>query len=535
MVDQPYEEGHVLTNPDTGEQVILQNNQWVPHVSVGQDMAKTAVPALEKGAVGLMTLPHTLANMAATGVNELGNSQFADWPQSIPGRATQAVQDFTGRNSYPTVISDIEKESGPFYKPQTVPGKLEEGALSTAPMALLGGPEALAPNMVRALLSGTASEGAGQLTAGTPYETAVRMAAGAGAYMAPGAAWRPAINPNTPRAAMASTLENAGVPVSKADITGNRLTSTLEGQPPSGQVTGLSDTMKQMGGIVRAPGDVRPFSQLVEQRGRDLSHAVQGLEANTNVPATPALRTQLAAPVARHLAANAGTSLENPLVEQGLQDYDAMSMGGTLNGKNYHDLTDQWSNSGIPELREMANSLHGAMNNATASTPYAGAWNTWRQNWADLQGLKAASEGTGESTLQPLGPDKVVGAMHRRTPMRDVAEAGQGILGTRPPPYGVDSNTMAHIAGAGLGAGGFLAGGGLHGAGGYEPGVYGLLMGEVLPRAVGAMAAPVQAAFRSRPGQNFLRNLDPKMVAALLANQGIQAKGAPQTPQPPAQ
>ena len=529
MADQNYTEGQVLTNQDTGEQVILQNNQWVPHVSVGTDMAKTAIPAIEKGAVGLITLPYTLANMAASGVNELGNSQFADWPQSIPGKATQAVQDFTGRNSYPTVIGDIEKESGPFYKPQTVLGKIEEGALSTAPQALLGGPEALAPNMVRALLSGAASEGAGQLTAGTPYEVPARMAAGVGAYAAPGMGWRPPINPNTPRAAMASTLEDAGVPVSKADITGSRWASTLEGRPPAGQEGALSDTMQNMGGVVRPPGNVQPLSQLVEQRGRDLSTAVQGLENNTTLGVTPGLRSNLRNEVFNQTGVRARSPEENKAVVDAIKEFNDRTTTNTLPGAQYNDLRQRWNSSGIPALRNMAGHLDNAMDASTANGPYAGAWGTWRQNWADLQGIKGASEAAGgPGTLEPLSPKAVVNSMHTRTPMRNVAEAGHGILGTRPPPYDVEAGPLAAAASLiGLGTG--------HAVGGTEGGVEGFLGAGAVPLAGKVLASPAQAMFRSRPGQNFLRNLDPKMVAALLANQGVQAKGAPQQAPAPSQ
>lgn len=527
MADAPYQEG-AIAEDDAGNQLVFRNGAWAPNTpSTIQDIGKVTVPALEKGGVALMTLPHTLANMAASGVNALGESQFADWPQSMPGRAVKATEEFTGRNAYPTVISDIEKESGPFYQAKTPGGKVWEGALSTAPMGVLGGPEAIVPNVVRALLSGGASETAGQLMAGSPYEGASRVAAGIGAYGAPGMGWRPAITPNTPRAAMARTLEGAGVPVSAADISGSRLTSTLEGQPPSGQVSGLSDAMKRLGGVTRPAGNVDTFSKLLEQRGKDLSQAVQGLEANTSMPATPALRQQLTQPIARHLANYSGTSLENPALQEALNDYDAVTMHGALSGKNYHDLTDKWSNSGAPELREMANSLHGAMDTATANTPLAGAWSAWRQNWADLQGLKAASEAAGgEGTLKPLSPDAVVSSMHKRTPMRDVAEAGQGILGTRPPSYNLNTPALAGAASLlGLGAGHAVATG-------ADAGIEGFLAGGAVPLAGQLIASPAQAVFRSRPGQNFLRNLDPKMVAALLANQGIQAKAAAASQQP---
>src|SRR6202035_4925465 len=108
-----------------------------------------------------------------------------------------------------------------------------------------------------------------------------------------------------------------------------------------------------------------------------------------------------------------------PEVAQGLQDFDQFVLGGQpLTGTQYQGLHRQWSGSGVPELRTMAGHLDAAMDVA-----HPGAWNDWRDNFANYKGIQAASEPMGgAASVAPLSPDKVVSAMYRRTPMRDTAE-----------------------------------------------------------------------------------------------------------------
>ena len=57
--------------------------------------------------------------------------------------------------------AEIEKHTGPLYQPQRLPTKIGEAALQSAPYALLGDPEQMIPNTVRALLSGGVPVSAG--------------------------------------------------------------------------------------------------------------------------------------------------------------------------------------------------------------------------------------------------------------------------------------------------------------------------------------------------------------------------------------
>jgi hypothetical protein len=526
-----WKEGDVVTNPDTGQELTLTGGQWVPTgaqapTSALSDAAKATLPALERTGMAVATLPNTAGKLAAQGINAAGDYAFPDWKSSPPGKVMSAAENYFGNKDYTAAQKKVEDAAGPLYTAQTPGGKIWEGAVGAAPMGAIG-EGAMIPNMVRALASGGASEAAGQATQGTSWELPARLAAGVATYGATGALQPARITANTPRAAAAQTLENAGVPVSGADITGSRLMSTLEGQPPAGQTNAVSNAMKQQGGIVRPPGNTDQFSRLVEQRGRDLGTEADRLGAATSVPATPQLRQQLANSVAQHVGNYGGTSLERPEVSQALQDYDQLTTGGApLTGTAYQGLTRQWNASGVPELRTMATTLDRAMD-----TAHPGVWDQWRQNYADYSGLKAASDALGgEATTKPLSPDQVVSTMHRRTPMRDTAEAAQTIQGARPQPYDFSTiSKIGHVIGA-LGG----VGGAYHG--GSEQALAGAIVPEIVGQGLPAAISLTQPLFRSGAGQNFMRNLDPRVVSALLAQQGVRPKGtAAEEPQGAAQ
>lgn len=487
------------------------------------DAAKSIPTGLEETAMTAATAPNTVGKLVAQGANAAGDYAFPDWKTSPPGKVMSAAENYFGAKDYTTGQKKVEDAVGPLYQPQTTTGKIVKSAVSAAPLGALG-EGAMIPNMVRALASGGASEAAGQATAGTPWEIPARLVAGAGAYGASGMAQTPRITANTPRAAAAQTLENAGVPVRASDISGSRLTATLEGGgAPGGYDTALSNSMKQQGGIVRPPGNTDQYSQLVDARRNALQAQGNQLGAQTAIPATPQLRQQLATDVGNHLRTVGGVNAANDTaVQQGLNTYDQLVMGQpSLDGSHYQALRQEWNSSGNPTLRTMASHLDDAMDHA-----HPGVWDGWRQNWADYEGLRAAADKLGgEATLKPLSPDAVVNAMHRRTPMRDTAEAAQTIGGARPQPYNPDIiGKLGHLAGAVGGLTGFT---GVPGAfhGGYEPGLYGAIYPEVAAQGVKALTSLVPSVFSTGGGQRVLRNMDPRVVSALLAQQGIRPKG----------
>src|ERR1700733_5468983 len=413
------------------------------------------------GGVGLIKrvtddagLPGDVQGLVTAGLNQFMPQPSDQGQTRAPSSFENMVNAVRGAAELPTsqgIQKGIERLTGPFYQPQTGAEKVAQAGGEAVPFGILG-TEAPLANMAGAGWSGAASEAAGQATEGTPYETLARGWTGMGAYGF-GTAVPPTtkIVANTPVRAAAQTLENAGVRVPASAISGNRLTATLEGGP-SDIKAAAGPTLQKQSGVVRPPGNTDQFSQLLAQRGRDVAAQADQLGASTSIPAPaiPPLRSQLAASVANHVGHYGGTSLERPEVTQGLQDFDQLTTGGVpLTGTQYQGLHQQWNGSGVPELRTMAKNLDAAMDKA-----HPGAWDEWRDNHANLVGARASSEPMGgAATVSPMDPDKIVGAMYRRTPMRDTAEAAQTVHAAQPKPYDPSSVLGGLGALAGLGAG----------------------------------------------------------------------------------
>lgn len=528
-----WNEGDVVTNPATGQELVLRNGQWMQNVSVASDMAQSTAPSLERAASTVATFPNTAVNLIARGVNAAGNYISPNWASSYPGKVTSGVEQFSQPGSYSGVQQKVEKSLGhPLYTAQTIPGKIWQGAVGAAPFGAIG-EEASIPNVLRALTSGATAEAAGQATAGTPFETPARLAGGMLGYGAPGALERTVIAATSPRAGMAQLLENSGVPVTAADISGSRTAASLEGHPPAGQPEQLGNAMLQKGGVA-FPDQANPtgtFNDALEKRRANLQSAVQGLERNTALPVTTSLDQNLANVVQQHKADFADTSLENPDVEQALTDFRKLNTGAPMTGKQYKALSDDWKGNGAPELRNMATQLDTAMEKANP------AWAQWRNDWANYEGLKAWAEKAGASAnFTPVDPSTVAGVMLRNTDLTQLATAGEGILGNRPPPYAPNAEKIGGIASALAGVGA-----GVHGLmhGGVTPGLAEGSEAALIPyltsRGLPSAAAPAQAFFRSAPGQRIMRNFDPARAGVLTANAGLPLMPGQAQPPSPAQ
>jgi hypothetical protein len=482
-------------------------------------LTKAGGTGLIKGAASIVGLPGDIQNLGTAALNKwLPEGSNVE---SVINTLKKSGALGIGLPNTQDVQTGVEKVTGPLYEPQTGAEKVMQAGGEAVPFGMLGGGPVLSkmlPNMGRAALSGGASEAAGQATEGTPYETPARIVAGMAAYGA-GAATPPTtrIIANTPVRAAARALENEGVRVPASAISGSRLQSTLEGGPTDIKAAG-GPTLLRQSGIVRPPGNTDQFSRLQEQRARDVGNQANQLGVQTSIPApaVPPLRAQLANVAAQHIGQFGGQSIENPAVARALADFDQATMGGQpLSGQQYERYHRTWGAD--PDTRPMAQHLDAAMDRA-----HPGAWDDWRTNHANLVGARASADPMGgAATVSPLNPDKIVDAMYRRTPMRDTAENLQTVHAAQPKPYDFTQALTALGAAGGLGAGAAYHGG-LVGA--SDLGIYGTLIAPTVAALAKGAAAPV---FSSPGGQRFLRNLDPKVVAGLLAQQGITPKIAP--------
>jgi hypothetical protein len=130
--------------------------------SITEDVAKSVVPSLTRGGIGLLTTPRAISDMTGAGVNWLANKVA---PQGVADAVTKFHNTDTGiGKAFPSsdeLKGDVERDlTGPMYEAKTAPGRITQGALEVAPSLLAGG-EGLLPAAAKAIGSGIGSEGLG--------------------------------------------------------------------------------------------------------------------------------------------------------------------------------------------------------------------------------------------------------------------------------------------------------------------------------------------------------------------------------------
>lgn len=523
--------GGAWVNKATGEpfkppadQTIAPENKTISEM---KGLGLAGGTGLLKGAADVAGVPGDVESLARAGLDKFmptppNGGQQQPVPTGRYGGIIDALNGARGAATLPTsagIQQGMQNIGIPFHEPQGNAEKIVEAGGEAAPFGMLGTAAPLT-NMLRAAGAGAASEAAGQATQGSPWETPARIGAGLAAYGGSGAFRRPMINANSPVRAAAQGVENAGVRVPASTLSGNRLLATAEGgRGINDQAVG--DTIQRLGNMPRPAGNTDQFSMLVNARRQAVQQEGNQLAANTSIPApvVPALRQQLSNVVQAHTGQFGGASVENPAVDQALKDYDQLTAGGQpLTGAQYQRLHQTWSAD--RDTYPMAQHLDAAMDHA-----HPGVWDNWRDHWADVQGMAGASEPMGgAATAHPLSPDAVVQSMQRRTPMRNFAENAQTVKAAQPKPYDLASSLT------GLGALlGTAAGGAYHG--GIGASELGLLGTIGIPPAAATVAGVGGPLFRHPAVQNMIRNLDPRVVSALLAQQGVIVKGG--TPEAP--
>lgn len=197
------QEGDTLFNHEDMTAITYKNGQWSqpvklppaqsgkltpspgtdPGVGIGEDMAKTAGPALERGLVGLATAPPTLASGAA----QLASKGSGYLPESIGKpiqQGAEATSNFLKPVTYPQVQGKIESSynqghpNAPLYYPQTSAGQFEESGIQGG-LAAVGGPLSMARALTGPLakLGGRLATGVG---AGLGSEAAAQGTESAG-------------------------------------------------------------------------------------------------------------------------------------------------------------------------------------------------------------------------------------------------------------------------------------------------------------------------------------------------------------------
>lgn len=162
--------------------------------AVAEDVAKSAGVGVAKGAIGLATLPRALSDMAdygpawliAKGAEKLGlmpkgrtADEFLADAAKLGAKAPRSP--FTPPSAG-EVQGEIEKVTGPFYKPQSTAGKYAQTVGEFLPgAAAMGGANIVGNSLRYGVVPGIASEAAGQATEGTKLEPWARVGTALGA------------------------------------------------------------------------------------------------------------------------------------------------------------------------------------------------------------------------------------------------------------------------------------------------------------------------------------------------------------------
>lgn len=176
-----------------------------PEMSAGEvaaDVAKSAGIGVVQGGLGLATLPGNLEALGRAGVNAAAGMVGAQPPLSSE----------TFLPTYTDWKQRVEDRTGEFYKPKTTLGEYARTAGEFAPLAV-GGPAGWANKAARVALPAVASETAGQVTEGTPFEPWARAGGALVGGMLPNTAARVVTPAPTivGRQGAVQALENEGV------------------------------------------------------------------------------------------------------------------------------------------------------------------------------------------------------------------------------------------------------------------------------------------------------------------------------------
>lgn len=503
MADSPDLSGYsdeeleqMLANMQKGQQTTTasQNLSTQPVSTVG-DIAKSAETGLERGGLMLAGAPGEMADLAAKGIQYVGNTygspSITQAGANLQHGIEHPLQSMGASFDVPTTSEGLLNEYGPNYTPSTNWGKYTQSATEMVPAALAaaateGGSalEALPGALTKGVTSGLGSQGAGDLAnyAGMPEYSQLAQVVGAlGGWGAPGLI-RKGVTPfptSGVRNADVSTLRGAGVPVSAAQATGSPLLSRLEGgtSMPQGPMT---NAMLGTAGITPNP-NVR-VEDLINRNSLALSQEGQRLASNTNMTVDPQLVNDLQAAMQdyRRSTTSGPGGNYNKIVPQQLQQIVGMVNNSQIPGTAWWALRGRLSSfpSGDPFASHAMGQIKSALDSAMErSNPQV--WTDWNNRWAanEALGKEAMSRGTAGGQLSPGAVAQNI--WRKQAPLYNLARAGENVVETPVKPS--EPGALSHIVGAGIGAGV----GHLFGPNAMEGSIPGYLIGPEVAKMAG--------------------------------------------------
>jgi hypothetical protein len=209
-----------------------------------EDVGKGAVGGLGRGTTGLIGAGGTIGELTRAGLTKLGVPKEAIDTAAAGIRYTPIGALVTGPSGA-DLQRKAEEYTGKFYEPKTVAGQYASTIGEFAPSATVG-PGGWAAKAVNTVVPAVASETAGQLTKGTPYEAPARGATAIISGITGAKILTPTAPPTAARRAAVDVLEREGIPLTAGERTGSNaikwLESTAADMPAS---SGAAQAQKQ--------------------------------------------------------------------------------------------------------------------------------------------------------------------------------------------------------------------------------------------------------------------------------------------------
>lgn len=510
-------------------------------VGYADDIAKGAAGGLGRGTAGLLGLPGDIAEYGARGIDyatrKIGGILGVDVKE-------RQAQDPTYGSA--AARRQIESVTGPLYEPKTLPGQYASTIGEFAPAALIPGGGGLAARAFNTVAPAVASETAGQLTKGTPYEPYARGIAGVAGGVGAAKAVTPAAPASAARQAAVAELEAAGVPLTAGQRTGSKplqyLESTAADMPFSaGRARAMNEAQaaaydravtervydRNAPAFRNVPADVNlPDPRVVAAGKQSLQDEYKRLTANNSLKMDPQLGAELHA-AEQNYNRNVLPSQRTNDIKQIKEDiaHGLVQSGGIMPGDVYQATRSRLGRLGNASadpytagaLKDMQTALDGAMRRSLSPADQR-AWELVNTRYGRMKQLENAVAKDAEN-LSPLAVAQSArsgrGAQYatQANDLDTFARAGAQVLkplpqsGTAPRTFMQNVFNLPNV----------LAAGG--GAAGSAFGPVGTAIGAAAPFALARGAL-------SRPGQAYLGNQalpqrTRDVIAQTLAQQAI--------------
>lgn len=495
-------------------------DQFDTATSTTADVAKSFGSGIVKGAVGVATLPHTLATAGYNGAQWLAKKMGIEGPDV--GDTFDFLPSYEG-----TKAAVEDKVTGPLHEPQTLPGHYAQTAGEFLPNAVA--PGGVVTRVANVVTPAVVSESAGQLTKGTAAEPWARIIGG----LVGGAGAQRVATPfpvNAERARQVAVLDAEGIGgnLTAGQRTGSEALRYLESAAstvPGGG--GRAVRMQQAAGedftraALRRVGENAPRAtdEVIDRAFTRIGGEFDRLAANNTLVPDQRMVHDLRAAVADYhnlVQPNARAPIvENTIndIAQGLQ-----ANGGQLPGEVYQALRSRLDRAARqsrtdPQLQDALFNLRNTIDDAMArgmSQADQASWREARTQYRNMMVIEKAANRAGEASAEGIITPAALASATKQQNFRDyargrgdygeLARAGAAVMQPLP-----NSGTAQRANAQGmLAAGGAAVGAAAGGPAGAAAGTLAPLVSQIAGSRM-LMSPPVQAWLANQAAANGAR------------------------------